>query len=107
MKDIFLSVQKKWKGGTKTNAYNLSSGSAERTLFQKKVLDSTPDKMKDYWVKKRIQGKESPPASKSKALLVAKFVSIKKGGIGYVKKNVAYKLGAKIKILKVIIDNIR
>jgi ABC-type phosphate transport system substrate-binding protein len=101
LKQIFLSFMKKWKEGTKINAYNLKANSESRILFQKKILNSTPDKMKDYWIKKRIQGKEFPPENCSSELLVGKFISIKKGGIGYVSEKVLEKMNDKIKSLTI------
>jgi ABC-type phosphate transport system substrate-binding protein len=103
LEQIYLGKLTAWpdKSG-KVKAYNMNMDSKERTAFQKIVLKKTPDEMKKYWVKKRIEGKERPPQAKKSAVMVSVMVSKFKGGIGYCfYKDLKDSLKAKLHIIKI------
>jgi len=103
LQQIFYGKLTAWpdKSGS-IKAFNLKMDSPQRTFFQKKVFNKTPDDMKKYWVKKRIEGKERPAKAKKSPLMVAIMVSKVKGAIGYCfYKDIRASLKGKLIVIKI------
>jgi len=82
VKEIYLG-EKLSEGSIKIRPMEQSNDTIKRKFIEK-VVGSTVDGYKSYWIKKFFQEGVTPPASKASSAEVIQAVSQTSGGIGYV-----------------------
>jgi len=83
LKKLYLRDDKEYKG-VSAKPVQLSEGDALRAAFLQEILGMDEDALKNYWIQASLDGKGKPPKSLSSEKAVIKYVSKKKGAIGYV-----------------------
>jgi len=83
LKNLYLRNDKEFNG-VSAKPVNLAEGDALRNAFLQEVLGMNEDQLKSYWLQASLDGKGKPPKSLSSENSVIKYVSKKKGAIGYV-----------------------
>lgn len=69
--------------GRKLIPFNHPPKTAVRALFDRRVLDMTPDEVARYWVDQRIRGNVRPPRTVPRTELLKKVVAELPGAISY------------------------
>lgn len=81
---IFLGKLRRFPGGGKALAVNLTEDNDIRIDFDRKILKKSPAQMKSYWAMQQFTGKGVPPASATDAESVKALVSDNANMIGYI-----------------------
>lgn len=80
---VYWKKKKYWQGGARIRPVNLHAEHPLRIYFSKVVLGNLPNEQSDYWNGLYFHG-TTPPYSVQSEESVLRYVSITKGGIGYV-----------------------
>lgn len=80
--DIFI-MKRHYVSDSKVIPVNLPSSSEIRTIFEKKVLKTSREKLNSYWIKQHFQGIR-PPVVQSSQSSMKLFVKNVDGAIGYI-----------------------
>ena len=70
--------------GTRLIPFNQAVGTPARALFDRIVLDLSPDQVGAYWVDRKIRNGGQPPRTLPLANLVVRVVASLPGAIGYI-----------------------
>jgi hypothetical protein len=84
--------------GQRLTAFNLPAATAERQLFEKRVLGMTPDQVAKYWIDRRIRGQGGAPKTAPSPEVLLKIAANFPGTIAYVPQGVS---GPGVKILAI------
>ncbi len=82
--DYFLKKERFWNGDKPIIVFNAPPDSASRVLFDRVVLDLTPEASARYWIDQRIRSGEAPPKEVVEPALIVRLVSKLEGAIAYV-----------------------
>jgi hypothetical protein len=82
LKRLFLGDQVMLAGQNLT-AFNLPPSSAERQLFERRVLDMTSGQAAKYWIDRRIRGQSGAPKIAPSPQVLLKIAANFAGAIGY------------------------
>ena len=93
---IFTRATRSWKDGSMVRPLNLQPGSAERSEFDRTVLNMSPERSAQFWMDRQVRGEEPAPKAIAKAEIIVWLVSTLRGSIGYVP---ADKVDAKVRIV--------
>lgn len=103
IKSIYMG-EKVFEGAVKIKPIDQKESSSIRKKFIEKVLSSTTENYKAYWIKKVFREGALPPAVKNSSKEVIESVINENGSIGYVwAEEVANKAGVKI-LFKITVD---
>ncbi|MDY6839867.1 MAG: hypothetical protein SWH78_18055 [Thermodesulfobacteriota bacterium] len=87
--DIYTGSKTRWEDGETIRVAMLKEGRTHETFVQD-LLGSTPDRLKNFWVKAVFTGIGTPPkVFKTEADLV-KYVAGTRGAIGYVGSSIPH-----------------
>ncbi len=86
-KSYFLKKSGTWQNGEKVRPVDREGDSPERRAMLAKVLGTSSDELKRYWIERQYANADQPPASVADDASVLKFVGFFKGGIGFVSKS--------------------
>ena len=81
---IFLGQPVEDSRGQRVVPFNHAPRTAVRVLFDRRVLEMTPEEVARYWVDQRIRGNTKPPRTVPRTDLLIKVVSQFPGAISYV-----------------------
>jgi hypothetical protein len=71
-------------GGQQLTAFNLPAASAERQLFEQRVLEMSPVQVAKYWIDRRIRGQSGAPKTAPGPEVLLKIAANFPGAITYV-----------------------
>ena len=80
---IYLKQRRFWADGARIVPINRESGSPPRLVFDRRVLDASPEKLSVYWNRQYFQG-VLPPVTLASDEAVKRFVASERRAIGYV-----------------------
>lgn len=81
---MFRVQRQHWSNGGRVVAFNLPPSSLERKLFDRVVLNLSPDQVSRYWIERRIRGGDLPPRTAPTAAFAVRLVASLPEAIGYV-----------------------
>jgi hypothetical protein len=70
-------------GGQRLTPFNLPPSSVERQLFERRVLEMTPEEVAKHWIDRRIRGQSGAPKTAPSAEVLLKIASHFPGAIVY------------------------
>jgi hypothetical protein len=80
---IFRTKKQNFDNGIRVIPFNLPPRQEHRVLFDKRVLEMSPDEVARYWIDRRVRGGTKPPRQVPNVELLAKVIARLEGGIGY------------------------
>ncbi len=106
LKDLALSeLRRAYEGypveyasGKRVIPFNLPSGSADRTRFDRELFGMTPDEIARFWVDQRIRGQSQQPRALASPELALRVVAALQGAVAYVR---ASTLNASVRALTI------
>jgi hypothetical protein len=84
LRNAFVGERVEYKPGKLLVPFNLPPGSAERTLFDSKVLGLAPNEVGRFWISRRIRDEGTPPRILPSRDMAVRVVASFAGAITYV-----------------------
>lgn len=85
LRQLFLGESIRDQANQKLVALNQLPGSAERTLFDSRILGLSQDEMARYWIDQKVRGLKGPPRNLAPPQMVARVVERFPGAVSYLK----------------------
>jgi len=85
--NIFLGNHRELPGGLIAKPVDMPTGTVEKTLFYRLLVNKDLDQMAAYWSRLVFAGSTSPPLQTARTADVLQYVATNRGGIGYVDRN--------------------
>ncbi len=85
LRQLFLGETIRDAAGNKLVPLNLPPESAERELFDRRVLGMSPDEMARYWIDQKVRGLKGAPRNLSPPQMVARVVERFPGAVAYLR----------------------
>lgn len=103
IKAYFLKEKVFWKSGEGVVPLDFSTGSSERLLFLKKIINKTEVEIEEYWILRKQTEAQYAPQQISSSKMMIKLVGSLKWAIGYVSsKYLDSEALKKIKVVEVV-----
>lgn len=85
LRQLFLGETVRDGRNQKLLPLNQQAGTAERTLFDNRILGMSQDEMAGYWIDQKVRGLKGPPRNLAPAQLVARVVERFPGAVSYLR----------------------
>jgi hypothetical protein len=85
LRQLFLGESVRDRTNQKLVPLNQQAGSAERSVFDDRVLGMSQNEMAGYWIDQKVRGLKGPPRNLAPAQMVARVVERFPGAVSYLR----------------------
>jgi len=85
LRQLFLGESVRDGANQKLLPLNQQAGSAERSVFDARILGMSQDEMAGYWIDQKVRGLKGPPRNLAPAQMVARVVERFPGAVSYLR----------------------